>query len=180
MARKLAPWLGVTLFLAGGAYGQSLAEVAAKEKARRAKRDPAEPVRMIGSDELAQARGEGTSTSGITPSGELGAAEATEPTDRAASDASASLSEKEIRYYREAWNRVWAKQMAAAKQELEVAEYELGQCRAAAHYVFVPIGIDCNGVRERHAIAEFRVKDLEQNRFNWERLLPERSRGPPQ
>lgn len=183
MARHWTRWLAWSLLVAGAAHPQSLAEVAAKEKARRAKRDRAEPVRVIGDEELAEASSASvvvTPPSAVASSSETESSageETGEPNDDRRPRA--GLSADEVRYYREAWNRVWAKQLAAAEKELERARYESGQCQAAAHYVFVPIAIDCHGVRERLAVARFQVEHLRRNRFNWELLLPERQRPPP-
>ena len=89
------------------------------------------------------------------------------------------MTEAEIREYRETWARVWPERLEAAEKELELATDAAFQCQSAAHYVFVPLAVDCNGVFERRAIAEYRLRETRQNRYNWELLLPERQRPPP-
>ena len=87
--------------------------------------------------------------------------------------ASKRLSPQEVRELRETWSRVWKEQLEAAERELEIAKDHVFQCRAASHYFFVPIAVDCNGVHERLAIAEYRLEEIRENQYNWELLLPE-------
>lgn len=178
--RVLAPWAALLVLGSAAASGQSLGEVAAKEKARRAQTGGGETVPVIDDERLSQARGDGLSLTGARAS----QADSDEPSDAAESDDAEAtehgLSEKEIRDYRQTWARVWAARLAAAEQEVELAGEAVYQCQSAAHYVFVPLAIDCNGVYERRAIAEYRLKEIRQNRFNWELLVPESKRPPPQ
>jgi len=188
--RALAPWAALLLFGTGVVSAQSLAEVAKKEKDRRtgtARTGGLRPVPVIGDDELSSARGDGLSVTGR--------AEATnapsEPDPSSVgpaglgddSDASDSgerrLTKAEIRDYRETWARVWPERLEAAEKELELAMDAAFQCQSAAHYVFVPLAVDCYGVFERRAIAEYRLRETRRNRYNWELLLPERPRPPP-
>ena len=87
--------------------------------------------------------------------------------------ASKRLSAQDVRELRETWSRVWKDQLEAAEIELEIAKDDVFQCRAASHYFFVPIAVDCDGVRERLAIAEYRLDEIRQNQYNWELLVPE-------
>ena len=167
---------------------QSLAEVAKKEKGRRGGTARTggtgthEPVPVIGDEELSSARGDTLSVTG-TPE----PTKPTKPTKKAPSEPDPSsadsgerlLTEAEIRDYRETWARVWPERLAAAEKELELAIDAAFQCQSAAHYVFVPLAVDCYGVFERRAIAEYRLRETRRNRYNWELLLPERPRPPP-
>lgn len=181
--RTLAPWAAVVVLGTGlgveSVTAQSLAEVAKKEKERRERKPDDESVPVIDDEELARSRGgrlsvtgrvSSRSTDGEEQAGASGDAEPDEP----------ALTEAEIRKYRETWARIWPQRLAAAKQELELAEDAVFQCESAAHFFFVPLAIDCEGVYERRAIAEYRLREVRRNRFNWELLLPERQRPPPQ
>ena len=183
--RALTPWAALLLFGTGVVSAQSLAEVAKKEKDRRAgtartghtgRTGSHEPIPVIGDDELASARGDSLS---ITGPAEATDKRPSEPDPSSADSDERRLSEAEIRDYRETWARVWPERLEAAEKELELAVDAVFQCQSAAHYVFVPIAIDCYGVFERRAIAEYRLKETRRNRYNWEVLLPERPRPPP-
>ena len=194
--RALAPWAVLLLFGTGVVSAQSLAEVAKKEKDRRGTRGR-EPIPVIGDEELSSARGDGLSVTGrIEP---IEPIESLEPLEQDPSEPEPSpanpgddpdspdspdarelqLTDAEVREYRESWARIWAERLEAAEEELELAKDAVFQCQSAAHYVFVPLGVDCSGVFERRAIAEYRLKETRQNRYNWELLLPERQRPPP-
>jgi len=191
--QRLAPWVALLLVGTGVASAQSLAEVAKKEKDRRARTastvPPDEPaghdsVPVIGNVELAEAQGDGLSVTGSTEKDN--APSEAEPSPADAGDASDSagptehrLTQAEIRDYRETWARIWPERLEAAEKELELARDAVYQCQSAAHYVFVPLAIDCNGVFKRRAIAEYRLRETRRNRYNWELLLPERQRPPP-
>jgi hypothetical protein len=188
--RVLAPWAALLVLGSGAASGQSLGESAEKEKARRARSGGGEvsAVPVIGDEQLSTARGDSLSVTGTEASPES-AAEPSDDGDSSSESATDSdnakaeqrgLSEKEIRDYRQTWARVWAERVDAAELEVELAREAVYQCQSAAHYVYVPLAIDCNGVFERRAIAEYRLNEIRQNRFNWELLLPERKRPPPQ
>ena len=180
--RALAPWAALLLFGTGVVSAQSLAEVAKNEKDRRARTAGTgnhEPVPVLGDEELSSARGDGLSVTGRDP-GESDPSSAGPVDDSDASDSGERrLTEAEIREYRETWARVWPERLEAAEKELELATDAAFQCQSAAHYVFVPLAVDCNGVFERRAIAEYRLRETRQNRYNWELLLPERQRPPP-
>ena len=191
---RFAPWLAL-LFVGSGAASegrpgaasaQSLAEVAKKEKDRRARAEEEKgedaSVPVIGNDELARARGDGVSVMGTdsaTPPED--GDEPSDDAEEASTDDGArhGLTESQIREYRERWARIWPERLRAAEKELELANDAVFQCQSAAHYVFVPLAVDCNGVFERRAIAEYRVREIKKNRFNWELLLPEGPRPPP-
>jgi hypothetical protein len=145
---------------------QSLAEVARKERERRAKLGAEAPV--IGDAELASGEGAtfsviGTSAEGSEAGSDAGAAEKSDvpkPTER------------EIRDLREKWYRLWREQMAAARKELDKARDDVYQCRTAESFFFVPLAVDCDGVEERLADAEANLKEIQANRYNWELLVP--------
>ena len=188
--RALAPWAALLLFGTGVVSAQSLAEVAKKEKDRRtgtartAQTGSHEPIPVIGDDELSRARGEGLSITGLAEATHAPSEPDPSSTGRGDdSDASDSgerrLTKAEIRDYRETWARVWPQRLEAAEKELELAIDAAFQCQSAAHYVFVPLAVDCYGVFERRAIAEYRLRETRRNRYNWELLLPERPRPPP-
>lgn len=183
--KGLAPWAALLVLgsglASGKSSGQALGEVAEREKARRAQ-SKGDPIPVIGDEELLESRGAGLSIVGLETSAEPDEAPSDESTDSAEDDVleNRSLSEKEVREYRETWARVWAERLEAAERELELAEEAVFQCQSAAHYVYVPLAVDCNGVYERRAIADYRLEEIRQNRYNWELLLPERKRPPPQ
>ena len=157
--------LGVSFALPGEA--QSLAEVARKERERRAKLGAEAPV--IGDAELASGEGATFSVTG-TPAGE---AEGRADTDEPEGEAEApELTEREIRDLRDKWYRLWRERMAAARKELDQARDDVYQCRAADSFFFVPLAVDCEGVDERLAEAEANLKEVQANRYNWELLLP--------
>lgn len=175
--RALASMAALLVFGTGAVSAQSLGEVAKKEKERRARaasNENGEPVPVIGEEELVSSRGDRVSIMGR----EADPASA-KPESETDTEAGPQLSEAEIKELRATWSRVWPERLAAAEKELELAEDAVYQCQSAAHYVFVPLAVDCEGVYERRAIAEYRVRELRQNRFNWELLLPERPRPPP-
>ncbi len=174
---------GAALFVLswGAATAQSLTDVAKKEKQRRAGSESGESVPVIDDEQLSLSRGESLSVMGTEPSDEPVDSEgAGEDSSSASTIEDRRLSAKEIRDYRETWARVWAERLAAAEEELELAEEAVFQCQSAAHYVYVPLAIDCSHVFERRAVAEYVLKETRENQFNWELLLPETKRPPPQ
>lgn len=181
--RTLAPWAAVVVLGTGlgveSVRAQSLAEVAKKEKERRERKPDDESVPVIDDEALVRSRGERFSvTEGVSSPSTIGKEQSAVSGDIESDER--VLTETEVREYRETWARVWPQRLAAAKQELELAEDAVFQCQSAAHFFFVPLAIDCEGVYERRAIAEYRLREVRRNRFNWELLLPERQRPPPQ
>ena len=161
-----------TLFLSCGPIGaQSLGEVARKERQRRAESASDRPVMVIREQELEASEGEGPSVTGRAVTAVSAVAEAS--AEDGPPPASKRLSPEEVRELRETWRRVWKEQLEAAETELEIAKDHVFQCRAASHYFFVPIAVDCNGIHERLAIAEYRLAEIRVNQYNWELLLPE-------
>ena len=158
--------LVVCLFSAVASSGQSLAEVAKKERERRAQAGKAgNRSAVISEKELEEARGDSLSVSGT----------ASEEPSSATPDegrAESKLTAKEIRDLREEWARIWEEQMSQAEQELEQAKDDLYQCRSAERYFFVPIAVDCEGVDLRLAGAKARLKKVKSHRYHWELLLP--------
>lgn len=170
---------GLLLAASVNAAAQSLAEVAAREKARRAGLESGVPTTVIDGDALERERGVSppAGASQSAPEGASAGIEAErEPTPL---EPSRRLSAKEVRDLRETWARVWTEQMASAEDELAIARDHVKQCRTAELYVFVPLAIDCYGTAERLALARFRVEHLRMNRFNWELLLEQDTRAPP-
>ncbi len=153
--------------------GQSLAEVAQKERERRAQAQkeaaPGSRPAVISEKELEAARGDSFSVTGAEP------AEAPREDEAAGEEAKAEikLTAKEIRDLREEWTRIWQEQMSEAEADLEKAKDDVYQCRSAERYFFVPIAVDCDGVDLRLAGAEARLKKVKRNRYHWELLLPE-------
>lgn len=179
--RRLGPWVALLLVGAGVASAQSLAEVAKKEKERRARADETlgqEPAPVIGNEELANARGDGLSVTGSTEKGKAPSASSGDDPEQTGSSEQ-RLTETEVRDLRETWARLWPERLEAAEKELALASDAVYQCSSAAHYVFVPLAVDCDGVFTRRALAEYRLRETQRNRYNWELLLPERQRPPP-
>jgi hypothetical protein len=168
--------LAISLLGPVASSGQSLAEVAKKERERRAQAGGAGGrTAVISEKELEEARGDSLSVSG-TPSGE---ASSYTPAGDAGPDAAAGagngLTAKEVRDLREAWAGIWQEQMNQAELDLARAKDDLYQCRSAERYFFVPLAVDCVGVDLRLAAAEARLKKVKRNRYQWELLLPENS-----
>ena len=150
------------------ASAQSLGEVAKKERERRSKIARDGPVRSVGNRELSDASGD------VSVMGRAASEPSTKEVTADGRDAERTeLTEKEVRELREKWARVWAEQVRLAEEELELAKDAVYQCESASHYVWVPLGIDCNGVYERRALAQYRLDELRDNRYNWELLLPQ-------
>ena len=169
--------LATSFLLCGPVWAQSLGEVARKERQRRAESASNTDVAVIREQELEASEGEGLSVTGRSVAAVSavsgGSAEAKVDTSRRGRPVSKRLSPQEVRELRETWSRVWKEQLEAAERELEIAKDHVFQCRAASHYFFVPIAVDCNGVHERLAIAEYRLEEIRENQYNWELLLPE-------
>jgi len=165
--------LVVCLFSAVASSGQSLAEVAKKERERRAQAGKGgNPAAVISEKELEQARGDSLSVSGIAHE-----ESSSRPPDEvvavgAEARAGSKLTAKDIRDLREQWARIWEEQMSQAEQELEQAKDDLYQCRSAERYFFVPLAVDCEGVDLRLAGAKARLKKVKSHRYHWELLLP--------
>lgn len=164
------------LFLSASAEsGQSLAEVAKKERERRDRAGKeGQPILVISEKELEQARGESLSVSESPtedPPSEASNSQADE--EALLPDAASKLTAKEISDLRVQWSRIWKEQLSQAEQELEKAKDDVYQCRSAEVYFFVPLAVDCDGVGLRLAAAEARLKTVKRNRFHWELLLPE-------
>ncbi len=160
--------LATSLLFCGPMWAQSLGEVARRERQRRAEIASDTPVSVIREQELEASVGKGLSVTGLSV-----AAVAAESKVDIERPASKRLSAQDVRELRETWSRVWKEQLEAAEIELEIAKDDVFQCRAASHYFFVPIAVDCDGVRERLAIAEYRLDEIRQNQYNWELLVPE-------
>jgi hypothetical protein len=168
-----AVWaLGIlALSIAPAESGQSLAEVAKKERERRAQAgQEGQPVPVISDKELREARGDSVSVTGAAA--ESATAEGTDESQELPA-AAYRLTAKEIADLRVQWSRIWQEQLSQAEQELEKARDDVYQCRSADRYFFVPIAVDCEGVDLRLAAAESRLKTVKRNRFHWELLLPE-------
>ena len=171
--------LATSFLLCGPVWTQSLGEVARKERQRRAESASDTPVLVIRERELEASEGEGLSVTGRSVAAVSGEAEeARVGTSRRGRPASKRLSSKEVRELRETWRRVWKEQLEAAERELEIAKDHVFQCRAASHYFFVPIAVDCSGVHERLVVAEYRLEEIRKNQYNWELLLPEQPDEP--
>ncbi|HEY7699483.1 MAG TPA: hypothetical protein VIE88_13760 [Vicinamibacteria bacterium] len=175
MAFRRSSILGgiAALCLAAGAArgGQSLAEVAKKERERRVQvTKPGAESPVLSEKDLEKARGDSFSVSGQ----ESSPPESSAQEDDAGTPAGAErgLSAKEIRDLKEQWGRIWKGQMEQAERELEQAKDDVYQCRSADRYFFVPLAIDCEGVDLRLAGAEARLKKVKRNRYHWELLLP--------
>ncbi len=157
------------LLAANSSSGQSLGELARKEKERRAEVGKAgEGAIVISEKDLEAARGGSLSISG-TPREDRSAESAEElPLEGDGKN----LTAKEAGELRSEWARIWEEQMRQAEQDLERAKEDRYQCRAAERYFFVPIAVDCDGVDLRVANAEARLKKVKRNRYNWKVLLP--------
>lgn len=143
---------------------QSLAEVARKERARRQELGASSPpARVIREGELVEASGQGLSVTGVEAASETLLPEGESVV------ASPSMRGADHRERREEWDRLWRLQVAAAERELESAKDAAFQCEAASRYFWVPLAIDCNGVDERLADAEARLKEIRRNRYRWDR-----------
>ena len=175
---EMMQWVPVVLLASG--LAQSLGEIAEKERERR-EQTKSESAPVVGDRELARARGDGLSVTGkgVEPAsmGSEGS-DLEDPVDLDVPEV-IELSPREVKELRETWNRVWKARLEVAQEQRDVAADAVYQCQKAGVFFFVPLGIDCEGVRERLAIAEYRVKEIRANRFNWELLLPERRRPPP-
>ncbi|TDI40064.1 MAG: hypothetical protein E2P02_17525 [Acidobacteria bacterium] len=169
--------LAAVFLLSGPVWAQSLGEVARKERQRRADSASETDVVVIREQELEASEGKGLTVTGRSVgavSAVSGAsAEAKVDTSLPGPPASSRLGAAEVRELRETWSRVWKEQLQAAEGELEIAKDHVFQCRAASHYFFVPIAVDCDGVHERLAIAEYRLDEIRENQYNWELLLPQ-------
>jgi hypothetical protein len=170
----MAPFalLSVFLLAAVGASGQSLAEIARKERERRAR---SQGAAVITEKELGEARGDRVSVSG-KPSEETPPEAPEEPGDVEGETGRRRLTAKEVRDLRQEWARIWEDRMRQAEAELERARDDLYQCRSAERYFFVPLAIDCEGVDLRLASAEAQLKEVRASRYNWEILLPDDSK----
>ena len=163
---------GLMLVSGAGLSAQSLGEVAKKERERRSQLADSEEKDVIGNRELAEAEGGSLSIMGRGRSPGETPDEATED-EEGSDESSQALSATEVRELRSAWNRIWLRQLEAAERELDTAKDALFQCQSASHYVYVPLAVDCEGVYERVAIAEWNLRRVRDDRYNWELLLPE-------
>jgi hypothetical protein len=157
-----------------GAGAQSLAEVAQKERDRRARiEERGESAPVIGGEDLEARR----SATGAEPEGEpeqagRNGADAAQTPAREPSEGRGRLSDKQARELRETWARVWQQRMEQARTELETAQNDAYQCRSASRYFFVPLAIDCEGVELRLAEVQARLREVKQQRYDWQLLLP--------
>jgi hypothetical protein len=176
MARRAILGVVAPCLIAGfGSAGQSLAELAERERERRGRVAKAgSESAVISEKDLEEARGDSFSVSGPATSAPEGPAE--ENAAASSTGESRKLSAKEIRDLREQWTRIWEGQVEQAERELERAEDDVYQCRSATRYFFVPLAVDCEGVDLRLAGARARLKRVKRNRYNWELLLPSVSR----
>jgi len=174
MGRSGAALLALCLLGPVASSGQSLAEVARKERERRARTaNEGSRTPVISEKDLEAARGDSLSVTGAA-SGEPASESPREgEADGAEATAARGLTAKEIRDLREEWARIWQEQMSQAEEDLERAKDDVYQCRSAERYFFVPVAVDCDGVDLRLATAEARLKKVKNNRYNWELLLPE-------
>ncbi len=168
---------GLLLVSGAGLSAQSLGEVAKKERERRAQLADSEEKRVIGNRELTEAEGGSLSVMGRAGSPGEPPDEATED-EEGSDEISQALSLTEVRELRSAWNKIWLRQLEAAERELATAKDALFQCQSASHYVYVPLAVDCEGVHERVAIAEWHLGRVRDDRYNWKLLLPEPPTGP--
>lgn len=162
--------LTACLVAASISAGQSLGELASKERKRRAQvSDPAGQGLVITEKDLKEARGDSFSIAGPSPSPD----DFSEEADAESKPSRAGkLSAKEVADLRVQWARIWQEQMEQAERELEQARDDVYQCRSASRYFFVPLAFDCEGVDLRLAGAQARLKKVKRNRYDWELLLP--------
>lgn len=170
---------GLLIWAPAIAGAQSLADIAAREKARRETLRSSPPAPVIDDEALTRERAPSRPHPPRESSPKITVDEPADGAPPTATSVTDRLTAKEVRDLRETWARVWAEQMAAAEDELEISVDNVRQCRTAELYVFVPLAIDCYGSAERLALARFRVEHLRRNRFNWELLLAQESRAPP-
>jgi hypothetical protein len=169
--RLWAVFLVAGLMSTAAESGQSLAELAKKERERRASAGKnAPPTAVISNKELSEARGDSVS---ITGAERAETPEEPEEESGPPPEVASRLTAKEIADLRQQWTRIWQEQLTQAEQELEKAKDDVYQCRSADKYFFVPIAVDCEGVDLRLAAAESRLRTVKRNRFHWELLLPE-------
>jgi hypothetical protein len=156
---------GLLIALAASSIqAQSLAEVAKRERERRA--EVGENGRTLSNKDLEEARGESVSISGSP-------AAPAEALPEPVTEGDSPWTSKEIADLRVQWTRIWEGQMAQAEADLAKARDDRYQCQAAERYFFVPLAVDCDGVELRLAAAEARYRRVKANRFHWELLLPE-------
>ena len=177
MGKSGAALLALTLLGPAASSGQSLAEVARKERERRAQAEkdapPGTRPAVISEKDLEAARGDSFSVTGTGPEDPSAEAPGEIAAGGAEAEAVSKLTAKEIRDLREEWARIWQEQMSQAEEDVERAKNDVYQCRSAERYFFIPIAVDCDGVDLRLAGAEARLKKVKSNRYNWELLLPE-------
>ncbi len=165
--------LAACLFAAVASAGQSLGELAKKERERRAQvSDPEGQGPVIREKDLEEARGDSFSIAGA-------ASPAASPDDSSEethaeneSSRAQKLTAREIADLRAQWARIWNEQMEQAERELEQAKDDLYQCSSASRFFFVPLAVDCDGVDLRLAGAQARLKKVKRTRYDWELLLP--------
>jgi hypothetical protein len=174
MGKSGAAFLALCVLVPVVSSGQSLAEVARKERERRAQTEKAgsRPT-VISEKDLEAARGDSLSVTGTEPGEPSSEARGESPAGGAEARPVSPLTAMEIRDLREEWARIWQEQMTQAEEDLERAKNDVYQCRSAERYFFVPIAVDCDGVDLRLAAAEARLKKVKSNRYNWELLVPE-------
>ncbi|HEY7817051.1 MAG TPA: hypothetical protein VIG29_02450, partial [Vicinamibacteria bacterium] len=139
MGRFWAVLLIGGLMSAAAESGQSLGEVAKRERERRAQAaKDGPPATVISDKELREARGDSVSITGTEPE------EALPETEEEAGpppEVASRLTAKEIADLRQQWSRIWQDQLTQAEQELEKAKDDVYQCRSAENYFFVPIAV---------------------------------------
>ena len=163
---------GLMLVAGAGLSAQSLGEVAKKERERRAQLTVSDGKRVIGNRELTETNGGSLSVVGSGRSPDESSDEST-VNDEESDKRSQAVSPVEVKELRAAWNKSWRRQLEAAEREVVTVKDALFQCQSAARYVYVPIAVDCERVYERVAIAEWKLRQVEKDRYNWELILPE-------
>ena len=173
MVKRGIAILAAGLMVVGGTglSAQSLGEVAKKERERRAQLTVSEEKRVIGNRELTETKGGSLSVVGRGRSPDESPEEPAE-SEEGSDKSSQAVSPTELKELRAAWNKIWLRQLEAAGRELARAKDALFQCQSAAHYAYVRIAADCERVDERVAIAEWKLRQVKKDRYNWELILP--------
>lgn len=143
---------------------QSLAEVAEREKARRAGLKTKSPV--LTEKDLRAAKGETLSITGA-PAADL---PEEQPSEKKAEERPSLDTIRQERIKKmEAWAAEWERRMAAATERVTQLKDKAKDCRLAQRMYFFMYVWGCENIEERLAEAESELRELERSRYDWDR-----------
>jgi hypothetical protein len=151
---------------AAGLSAQSLAELAEKEKARRAGLPTRSPV--LTEEDLRSAQGTLSVTGEESPASESEAEAGQKPPEESERRPLDEIRRERIQKM-EAWAAEWERRMAAARENVARLKEKAKDCRLADRMFFFLYMPGCEEIEPRLAAAEAELREIARSRYDYDR-----------